>query len=68
MTDVCTSCELVARRDRHEAPVWDAIVRTDHWDIVHCYGVSIDGWLVLVCRRHVEAVADLTEVEAAALG
>jgi diadenosine tetraphosphate (Ap4A) HIT family hydrolase len=64
----CTTCELVARRDRGDAPAWDDIVRTEHWDVVHCYGVSIEGWLVLACRRHVEAVADLSEGEAAALG
>jgi diadenosine tetraphosphate (Ap4A) HIT family hydrolase len=64
----CTTCELVERRDRGAAPVWDEIVRTEHWDVVHCYGVSIEGWLVLACRRHVEAVADLSEAEAASLG
>jgi diadenosine tetraphosphate (Ap4A) HIT family hydrolase len=64
----CRTCELLARRDRGDAPDWDAIVRTDGWDVVHCDDTSLLGWLVLVVRRHVAAVADLTEGEAAALG
>jgi diadenosine tetraphosphate (Ap4A) HIT family hydrolase len=58
----------VARRDRGEAPLWDSIHRTEGWDVVHCYGTSLEGWMVLVCRRHVSAVADLTDAEAAELG
>lgn len=64
----CRTCELVERRDRDEAPLWDCIHRTARWDVVHCYGTSLEGWLVLVCRRHVGAVADLTDEEAAELG
>lgn len=64
----CRTCELLERRDRGEAPDWDAIVRTEAWDVVHCDGTSLLGWIVLVVRRHVAAVADLTEDEAAALG
>ncbi|HZM41379.1 MAG TPA: HIT domain-containing protein [Acidimicrobiales bacterium] len=64
----CKTCELLARRDRGEAPDWDAIVRTEAWDVVHCNDTSLLGWIVLVVRRHVAAVADLTDGEAAALG
>jgi diadenosine tetraphosphate (Ap4A) HIT family hydrolase len=64
----CRTCELLGRRDRGEAPDWDAIVRTDAWDVVHCDSTSLLGWIVLVLRRHVAAVADLTEDEAAELG
>jgi diadenosine tetraphosphate (Ap4A) HIT family hydrolase len=60
----CQSCELIARRDRGEAPDWDRILRTDYWDIVHSYDTSLEGWLVLVLRRHVTGVADLTPEEA----
>jgi diadenosine tetraphosphate (Ap4A) HIT family hydrolase len=65
---LCTTCELVARRDSGQAPVWDAIYRTEHWDVVHSFNTALLGWLVLVARRHVEAVADLTEEEALELG
>ena len=62
------TCALVARRDRGDAPPWDRILRTDHWDVVHAFGTSLEGWLVLVVRRHITAVADLSDAEAAELG
>ena len=62
------TCDRLERRDRGDAPDWDAIVRTDAWDVVHCDNTSLLGWLVLVVRRHVAALADLTEAEAEALG
>ena len=48
--------------------MWDAILRADHWDVAHSFNTSLEGWLVLVVRRHVEALADLTDAEAAELG
>jgi len=64
----CKTCELIARRDAGDAPMWDAIHRTDHWDLVHAYNSSLPGWLVLVARRHIAALADLNAAEAAELG
>lgn len=64
----CRTCELTERRDRGEAPPWDEIVRTDHWDLVHTYDSALPGWLVLVLRRHVTTLAELTDDEAAELG
>lgn len=64
----CVTCALVTRRDDGEAPPWDMILRTDLWDVVHAFGTSVEGWLVLVLRRHETAVADLTDDEAAQLG
>lgn len=66
--DECRTCWLLARRDAGEAPDWDCVVRTDTWDVVHCDNTSLLGWTVLVVRRHVAAIADLTDEEAAALG
>jgi diadenosine tetraphosphate (Ap4A) HIT family hydrolase len=66
--DGCRTCELVTRRDRGEAPLWDAIHRTPRWDVVHCYGTSVEGWLVVLTREHRSAIADLTDAEAAELG
>jgi diadenosine tetraphosphate (Ap4A) HIT family hydrolase len=66
--DGCRTCWLLARRDAGEAPDWDCILRTDAWDVVHCDSTSLLGWTVLVVRRHVAALADLTDDEAAALG
>lgn len=64
----CRTCDLLERRDADEAPPWDSIVRYRNWDVVHASGTSLPGWLVLVVRRHVAAVADLTDGEAAELG
>ncbi len=66
--DGCTTCELVARRDAGHAPPWDSILRTSHWDVVHAFGTSLEGWIVLVARRHVAAIVELTPDEAAELG
>ncbi len=62
------TCELIDRRDRGEAPPWDMIHRADHWDLVHAYNTSLPGWLVLVARRHVAAIDELTDEEATELG
>ncbi len=67
-TNYCKTCELIASRDAGTAPLWDCIQRTQFWDVVHSYNTSLPGWLVLVARRHIEAVAELTEAEAAELG
>lgn len=64
----CKTCELVARRDTGTAPLWDNIYRTDYWDIVHNYQTTLPGWLVLVTRRHIAALDEMTEAESAELG
>ena len=64
----CLTCKLTAQRDIGKAPLWDNIYRTPYWDVVHAYNSSLLGWLVLVLRRHVEAVDALTDAEAAELG
>jgi diadenosine tetraphosphate (Ap4A) HIT family hydrolase len=64
----CKTCELVNRRDAGEAPLWDSIHRTPFWDLVHSYNTALPGWLVLVARRHIEAIDELTDDEALELG
>lgn len=66
--DHCRTCELVERRDAGGAPLWDRIARHGAWDVVHAFGTSIEGWLVLVLRRHVASLAEMDLEEAAALG
>ena len=61
----CQTCELVARRDAGEAPLWDAIHRSQHWDVVHSYNTALPGWLVLVARRHMAAIDEMNDEEAA---
>jgi len=64
----CLTCQLLIARDSGTRPLWDAIHRTPNWDVVHCNNTSLPGWLVLVARRHIEAVADLTDTESIELG
>ena len=51
-----------------ELPVREDIAHDEHWRVVHATGTALAGWLVLVPRRHVTAIAELTDAEAAALG
>ena len=68
LNDDCLTCTMTKARSGPLAPLWDNIIRTEHWDVVHSYNASIEGWLVLVTRNHRDAIADLTEDEAAELG
>ena len=64
----CRTCELGERRDAGTAPRWDNILRTPTWDVVHAENTAIEGWIVLVARRHITCLADLTPDEADDLG
>jgi diadenosine tetraphosphate (Ap4A) HIT family hydrolase len=62
------TCTRLITRNQGTAPLCDAIYRTDFWDVVHSYNTSLPGWLVLIARRHIEAIAELTAPEAVELG
>ena len=64
----CRTCELIKARDAGTAPLWDSIHRTLFWDVVHSYNTALPGWLVLVARRHIDAIDQTTEAEAGELG
>lgn len=66
--DRCYTCELMKRRDAGEAPLWDCIHRTAYWDVVHSYNTSLAGWLVVISRRHLTAIDEMTDDEAVELG
>lgn len=65
---LCLSCDLIVRRDKGSAPLWDNICRTRYWDVVHHMDTALPGWLVLVARRHIATIAEMSEAEAAELG
>jgi diadenosine tetraphosphate (Ap4A) HIT family hydrolase len=65
MTD-CYTCGQEAALA--SAPMRERIAYDDHWRVAHAITTSVPGWLVLVPRRHVSAIAELTDAEAAALG
>lgn len=46
----------------------ERIHTTPNWRVVHAFNSALEGWLVVVPRRHVLALADLTEEEAAEIG
>ncbi len=64
----CATCDRIQTRDAGAAPLWDSILRTGLWDLVHSYDTSLLGWLVLVPGRHIESIDQLTEAEALELG
>lgn len=66
MADDCFSCRHNAIVD--ELPVRELIALDEHWRVAHAVGAGLAGWLVLVPRRHVTAIAELTDAEAAGLG
>ena len=63
----CRICGLNARFDQGALPLRERIAHDAHWRVA-CASVALPGWLVLVSRRHVPAVAQLSDEEAAALG
>ena len=65
---ICKTCELIVRRNEGTAPLWDCIYRASCWDVAHCYETSLPGWLVLVARRHIGSLSELTDLEAVELG
>jgi len=64
----CLSCQRIRERDNGEARDWDCIYRSEFWDLAHAYNTSYLGWLVLIARRHIEALDELSVAEAAELG
>jgi hypothetical protein len=68
MTDTgyCLVCDHNARMD--ELPPREVVAFDEHWRVAHAFGTGTPGWLVLAPRRHVTAVAELTDAEAATLG
>jgi diadenosine tetraphosphate (Ap4A) HIT family hydrolase len=62
----CLSCR---NNDQIDAlPPRERVAADAHWRVSHAFNSALPGWLVLVPRRHVTAIADLTDDEAAALG
>jgi diadenosine tetraphosphate (Ap4A) HIT family hydrolase len=62
----CFSCQNDTRLP--ESPPREHIGFDEHWRVAHAIGTTIPGWLVLVPRRHITTIAQLTGAEAAGLG
>lgn len=62
---VCISCINNAPT---ELPPREKVYAGARWRVAHAFGTSLPGWLVLIPRRHVTALDELTAEEAADLG
>ncbi len=62
----CYPCGQEARLP--DVPPRERVAQDDHWRVVLAFNSALPGWLVLLPRRHVTAVHDLTDAEAASLG
>lgn len=62
-------CYICRNNDQFDQlPPRERITADPHWRIAHAFNTTLPGWLVLVPRRHVTTIAELTDDEAAALG
>jgi diadenosine tetraphosphate (Ap4A) HIT family hydrolase len=66
MTD-CYACHQ-NRKIPTELPPRELVFDDGNWWVVHAFGSAIPGWLVVVCRRHITSLSQLTSQEAAILG
>lgn len=49
-------------------PPRERVAADASWRVVHGFNSALPGWLVLLPRRHVTSIAELTAAEAATLG
>jgi diadenosine tetraphosphate (Ap4A) HIT family hydrolase len=69
MSDIeatCFTCESTANES--ELGPSNSIWSSEGWRVAHSFNSSLLGWLVVVPRRHVESLHELTEGEATELG
>ena len=62
----CYSC-LAQRGERQIAP-GPVIYDGEYWAVEHAYPTALVGWLVLVLKRHAEALHELSAGECAEMG
>jgi len=63
--EVCVSC---AAESRPDLPPRERIYVDPCWRVAHAFGTALPGWLVVLPRRHVLSLDELTAAEAAGLG
>lgn len=66
MAEDCYPC--ARERELPDLPPREVVAYDEHWRVAHATGVDMPGWLVLVPRRHIMEIAELTEGEAEGLG
>lgn len=61
----CGSCAALSQSS---PPPRDAAAWTERWALAHAFDANLEGWFVLLPRRHVVALHELTDDESAELG
>ncbi len=56
-TEPCESCRRLQEGNEDERLL---VFEGRHWRVLHAYPVRLFGWLVVVLKRHVEAMHELT--------
>lgn len=63
-----TQCHACQRNENIPSlPEWDRAYITQYWRVAHAWS-ALEGWLVLIARRHVRGLDELTQAEAAEIG
>jgi diadenosine tetraphosphate (Ap4A) HIT family hydrolase len=63
----CYSCRENERIPSDSAPR-ERVFDDGRWRVAHAFGVAVSGWMVIVARRHVTSMGQLSAEEAATLG
>jgi diadenosine tetraphosphate (Ap4A) HIT family hydrolase len=63
-----SNCFTCAAERRPDLPPREQIYLDPFWRVAHAFGTAQPGWLVVLPRRHVLALDELTPGEAAGLG
>jgi diadenosine tetraphosphate (Ap4A) HIT family hydrolase len=61
-------CLTCANNNLPHLPRRERLYANPRWRVAHAFATALPGWLVLVPRRHVTALDELTPEEAADLG
>lgn len=62
----CYACRTESRLE--SLPDRERVWVGEHWRVVHAFGTSLPGWLVVLPRRHTTRVAEHSTDEATELG
>ncbi len=63
----CYSCTQ-NEADPLTAPTRERVYDDGLWRVAHAFDSALPGWMVLVSRRHIQSLSELTPGEAAVLG
>jgi diadenosine tetraphosphate (Ap4A) HIT family hydrolase len=61
-------CLTCAQNSNPDLPPRERVHEGQRWRVAHAFGTALPGWLVVLPRRHVTSLDELTAEEAADLG